>query len=140
MGSTVADEGPVQHASIFDLFDFMDLDFSIPSMPTVLPSFEGIDLSVCLETPDDSLPIYNLGKVRELLMLRRSEIVKAGGLQNAQEEAMVNSQISDLVQYHAIDNQVKVIWASRLRVLQAWTQLVLLMIQIREFDGSNKGM
>jgi len=58
-------------------------------MPQVLPSFEDVDLSVCLQTSDDSLPIYNLGKVKELLLLRRSEIIKARGLENAQEEALV---------------------------------------------------
>ena len=55
MGSTIADEGSIQHASIFDLFDFVDLYFSMPAKPTVLDSFEDIDLSVCLEPADDSL-------------------------------------------------------------------------------------
>ena len=115
----------------------MDLEFSNAAIPPVIPLFEDVGLSVCLETSDDSLPIHNLGKVRELLLLRRSEIFKARGLQNAQEETMIDSQITSLIEYYAVDNQIKLIWASRLRVLQAWTQLALLMIQGRSSSQPN---
>ena len=138
LGTTTTDDGPVEHASIFDLFDFMDLEFSRPEVPAVLPSFDNINLGVCLATSDDSLPIYNLTKVKELLLLRRSEIVKARGLEIAQEEAMANTQIADLIEFHAVDNQIKLIWASRLRLLQGWIQLTLLIIQNGEFDGPAK--
>jgi nuclear pore complex protein Nup205 len=138
LGTTTTDDGPVEHASIFDLFDFMDLEFSRPTLPQVLPSFYDIDLDVCLQISDDSPPVYNLAKVKELLLLRRAEMVKARGLENAQEEALVNTQIATLIGFHAMDNQVKLICASRLRLLQAWTQVALLMIQTGEFDDAAK--
>ena len=84
LGTTTADDGPVEHASIFDLFDFMDVEFTTPAKPPLLPSFDDIDLSICLMTFNDSISTYNLDKVKELLLLRRAEIVRARGLDNTQ--------------------------------------------------------
>lgn len=139
LGTTTTDDGLVEHASIFDLFDFMDLEFSNPEKPQVLvASLNDIDLDICRES-SDSLGIYNLVKVKDLLLLRRVELFRSRTLPpTAQEEADVNKQITELLEFHAVENQVKLIWASRLRLLQSWTQLVLLMIQTGDFDGPAK--
>jgi nuclear pore complex protein Nup205 len=140
LGTTTADDGAVNHASIFDLFDFMDVEFGIPEKPQALiASLNDIDLDVCQESSNDSLPIYNLSKVKDLFLLRRAELFKSTPVPpTAQEEADVNKQITELIEFHAVDNQVKLIWESRLRLLQSWSQLTLLMIQTAEFDGPDK--
>jgi nuclear pore complex protein Nup205 len=140
LGTTITDDGPVEHVSIFDLFDFMDLQFSSPEQPQILvASLNDIDLDVCRESSDDSLGIYNLSKVHDLLLLRRVELFRSRNVPpTAQEEAEVDKEIMELMRFHAVENQVRLIWASRLRLLQSWTQLVLLMIQTGDFDGPAK--
>ncbi|KAG0648998.1 Nuclear pore [Hyphodiscus hymeniophilus] len=140
LGTTTADDGSFDHASIFDLFDFMDIEYGSPEKPQVfIPAFNDIDLDVCQDVSDESVPIYNLGKVKDLLLLRRSEFFRSRPLPpTAQEEADVNKQIMDLIEFHSVDNQVKLIWESRLRLLQSWTQVLVLMIQTGDFDGPDK--
>ena len=140
LGRTTADDGSVEHASIFDLFDFMDIEFSSPEkLQAHVPALRDVDLDVCQEDSDDSLPTYNLGKVKDLLLLRKSELFRSRSLpQSAQEEADFNKSIADVIEFYAVDNQVKLISESRLRLLQSWTQLTLLMIQTGDFDSPDK--
>ena len=53
-------------------------------------------------------------------------------------EAILSTQITDLIGFYAVENQIKLISASRRRLLQAWTQLTLLTIQTGGFDSSAK--
>ena len=140
LGTTAADDGSVEHASVFDLFDFMDVEFGSSEKPRILiPAFNETDLDVCQERPEEAVPLYNLGKVKDLLLLRRSELFRLRSQPpTAQEEADVNKAITDLIEFHAVDNQVNLIWESRLRLLQSWTRLMLLMVHTGDFDGPDK--
>jgi nuclear pore complex protein Nup205 len=138
-GSTMGDDGVVQHASIFDFFDFMDLNFGQATELQIIPAFHDIAFHVCLETSDDELPVYQLDKVRELVLLRRSELIKARGQPTPMEEVEIEKEVTKIVTYFHIGNLVNMVSASRLRFLQAWTQLVLLMLQTSEFDDTARG-
>jgi nuclear pore complex protein Nup205 len=140
LGTTSTDDGLVENASIFDLFDFMDLELNSPEKPEVLGDWlNGIDLDVCREISDADLHMYNLSKMKDLLLLRRIEFYRSRSIPpTAQEETDINKQITDVIEFHAVDNQVKLIWASRLRLLQSWTQLTLLMIRTSEFEDPAK--
>jgi nuclear pore complex protein Nup205 len=139
LGSTTAENGEqVENPSVFDLFEFVELEYNRPGTVPQLPWFPDMDLDVCLDVEDDSLSTYNIARVRELLLLRRAELVNEKILENPQDAALVDAQAEELINFCTIDNQVKLFWASRLRLLRSWVQLVLLMIETGDFEGSDK--
>lgn len=139
LGSTTAENGEqIENPSVFDLFEFVELEFNQPGTPPVLNWFQDMDLEVCLVSEDDSLSIYNVPKVRELLLLRRAELEKEKRLGNPQDAALVHSQTEEMINFCVIDNEVKIFWASRLKLLRSWVQLVQLMIETGDFEGSDK--
>lgn len=139
LGSTTAETGEqVENPSVFDLFEFVELEFNQPGTLPPLQWFPDMDLEVYLTTDHDSLAVYDITKVRELLLLRRAELEKENRLGNPQDAALVDAQTEELIKFCVIDNQVKVFWASRLTLLRSWVQLVQLMIETGEFEGSDK--
>jgi nuclear pore complex protein Nup205 len=137
LGSTTLDDGQkLEHATIFELFDFMENEFPIPPKPSQLVWFTDVDVHACLDRYDDLSSTYNLRKTEELLLLRRAELTHAKRLETEQAKLMVNTQAQALLQYLTRDNQVKVLNASRVKVLKSWVQLTLLMIENGDFDGT----
>jgi nuclear pore complex protein Nup205 len=139
LGSTATETGEqIENPSVFDLFEFVELEFSQPGTLSAPKWFQDMDLEVCLATENESLRIYNISKVRELLLLRRAELEKGKKLENPQDAALVDVQSQELISFCVVDNQVKYFWASRLRLLRAWVQLVQLMIETGDFEGQDK--
>lgn len=139
LGSTTTDTGEqIENPSVFDLFEFVELEFSQPGALSPPRWFQDMDLEVCLVPEDHSLHMYDISKVRELLLLRRAELEKGKKLENPQDAALVEAQSDELINFCVVDNQVKYFWASRLRLLRAWVQLVQLMIETGDFEGPDK--
>lgn len=139
LGSTTVDDGEkLEHATIFELFDFMENEFAIPPKPSQLTWFKDVDMHACLERYDDLSSPYDLTKADELLLLRRAELIHARRLESEQDKTVVNNQAQELLQLMARDNHVKVLNASRVKVLKSWVQLTLLMVENGDFDSTAK--
>lgn len=139
LGSTTAEDGEqVENPSIFDLFDFAELELNQPGNLPQLIWFQEIDLHVCLDVQDDSVAVYDLTKVRELLLLRRAELVKERMLGNPQDANTVDAQTEEFIQSCFAENQIRLFWESRLKLLRSWVQLVLLMVETGDFEGPDK--
>lgn len=138
MGSTRIEDGQMySHATIFDLFDFMDTDFRAPGRPSGVPFFQDIDLNVCLENPDDPASTSDVEKIDALLILRRLELANTHQI-NTQDLAAIAQQAPLLLDFFITDNHVKSIRVARLKTLQAWAQLVLLLIGSGGFENASK--
>ncbi|KAI0998511.1 Nucleoporin [Podosphaera aphanis] len=138
MGSTRVDDGQiVDHANIFDLFDFMDPELTtLPSLPQ-LTWLSDLELAACSDEENGSL-IYDLEKLEELLSLRRVEIQKANQLESTQDLTTLEAQSQELINYCTTNNQIKLLTISRRRVLKSWVQLILIMIEVGTFDDATK--
>jgi nuclear pore complex protein Nup205 len=139
LGSTTLDDGQkIDHANVFDFFDFMEPEFLGQAEPPQLSWFSDIDLYACLNDHNDPSSTYNISRIEELLLLRRAELTYGNRLENPQDAALVDAQGQELLEFYSEFNHIKGIEASRLRVLQAWVQLILVMIESGDFDGSTK--
>ncbi|CZS94378.1 related to nucleoporin [Rhynchosporium graminicola] len=137
MGSTTVDDGQkIDHATIFDLFDFMNPDLERGPNPPQLSWFSDADLYACLDDSTDVSSAFDISKLDELLGLRRAELTHTGRLENPTDANMVDAQAKDLLDFYAQDNAIKGIGAARLTVLRAWVQLTLVMVESGEFDGT----
>jgi len=139
-GSIAVDNRQESRFTIFDLFDFMELEFQRPSQAPQLSWFKELNIDVCQEQEDSSasLSTCNISKLEELLILRRSELTNTKKLEAAQDQATFNTQAQVLIDFYFVDNQTKRLWASRLQALQAWVQLLLVMVETGDFDDAIK--
>jgi nuclear pore complex protein Nup205 len=138
-GSTLLEEGQMRpHAAIYDMFDFMEPEIEEPLPPTQLAWFQDVDLRACLDVGTDTVSTSNLGKVEEVLILRRSELLNTRVPAGSPEMTAINEEAQQLLDFFAKDNQTKVLYAARVKVLKAWVQLMLLMIQTGDFDRVSK--
>lgn len=137
MGSTTVDNGQViDHASLFDFFDFLEPEFLSIEYPDFEP-FGVIDFNVCQEE-SAPLQIFNLGKVEELLILRRAELVNTGKIHGSQDLQSINAAAQTVIEFYELDNRLKTIHCCRLEVLGAWVQLASVVITNGDFDTTSK--
>ncbi|KAF5234420.1 hypothetical protein FANTH_12142 [Fusarium anthophilum] len=127
---------PIPIPTIFDLYDFLLPEgvWEIPLPP--LQYYKNIDLSACLENDADSNPIYNLERVKEVLLLRRGEAQGSGALIAAQDLAAIEREEGMIIEYLISSNRQKQLTTQSLKVLKTWTKLLLVMIESNDFKGS----
>ena len=138
LGSTEEDGQINEHLDVFDLFDFIELEFPQQEDPILPPWIEDVDFSLCLESHHGATQTYNLEKVMELLVLRKKELTKGRLLDESEDVATVDLQIQLISNHYATDNELKIYRASRLSLLQSWVQLMLVMIEVNEISGEHK--
>lgn len=139
-GQMKGDDGElIPIPSVFDLFDFMTLDGLQWDFPT--PQFNhyrDLDLRTCLEEDGDANAIYNVDKVKEILLLKRNEYRGSGQLVTEQVVAVIDREEAALEEYLMFSNRQKQVVSFRLRVLKSWTNVLLVMFESNEFQGSTK--
>ncbi|KAG9808772.1 nuclear pore complex subunit Nup192, partial [Aureobasidium melanogenum] len=75
LGLTVLSSGEqVQNASIFELFDFIDVDISLPFEMTEKAFITGLDFGSCKTDKPESGIVYDLALAKELLLLREADL------------------------------------------------------------------
>lgn len=122
--------------TIFDLYDFLPPDghWDMPPMPQ-FTYYKDIDLKACVQENSDSNPIYDVDKVREILLLKRNEAKSAGVVVPAQEVAAMDKEEALLIEYLVYSNRLLQLASHRLKTLRAWTNLLLVMFESNEFKG-----
>ncbi|KAL3423236.1 nuclear pore complex subunit [Phlyctema vagabunda] len=139
LGSTTVDGGAkIQHATIFDHFDFMECDLDAFEEFPQYPCFTDIDFRECEESDTISGPIFSIRKIEELLQLRQMEIMKTGNASNVQDFALLASQAHHILNFFEARNRIKLLGMSRFQVLRAWVQLMLVVIDTGDFDNSSR--
>ncbi|KAK0646661.1 nucleoporin Nup186/Nup192/Nup205 [Cercophora newfieldiana] len=122
--------------NVFDFFDFLGLDgqWDIP-----VPEFvynKDLDLSACAEEDLVAGLEYNIHKVREVLALKRNEARNAGQVVPQQQLANIEREEAMLIEYLLFSNRQRQYASSRLKLLRAWTNLLLVMFESNDFTGT----
>lgn len=131
-------EQPLAIANVFDLFDFLNPEANWDVPPPSFVFYKDLDLRPCAqELPDAGLQ-YNIHKVRETIALKRNEA--RGTLQVAPQEHLdaIEAEERLLVEYLTFSNRQKLFGVSRLTLLRAWVNLLLVMFEANEFKGTSK--
>ncbi|KAL0473293.1 nucleoporin Nup186/Nup192/Nup205 [Neurospora intermedia] len=139
------DEEPINIANIFDFFDFLNVDFvDIPA-----PEFDiyrDIDLTPCIEEDAMTGSQFNVHKVHELALLKRAERLNRDNPEKKDSQALITQdelaawdrEQSLLLEYVIYRNRQKQFSAHRLKVLRAWTNILLVMFEANDFKGTPK--
>lgn len=127
---------PIQTPTIFDLYDFLLPDDIWDMPPPPIQYYKDLDLSVCLESDADANQVYNVERVKEILLLKRSEQQGQGTMIAAQDLAAIEKEEAMVVEYLVSSNRQKQIATQCLKVLKSWTRLLLVMVECNDFKGT----
>ncbi|CAM1502942.1 Fc.00g077180.m01.CDS01 [Cosmosporella sp. VM-42] len=136
-GQVVGDgNASIQTPTVFDLYDFLLPEgvWDIPQPP--LQFYKPLDLTVCLENDAESNQIYNLERVKEILLLKRGEAQGQGAVISLDDLAVIEREEAMILEYLISSNRQKQIATQSLKVLRTWTKLLLVMIESNDFKGT----
>ncbi|KAL0263599.1 hypothetical protein SLS55_002580 [Diplodia seriata] len=136
LGLTILPDGEqMANPSVFDMFDFMELevkgDLNLPELPLL----GTLDFKVCRSSDG---PKYDLRHVHELISIKSSELRKAGRILSIVEEQQMQADGELVVAYCTSVNRREDIAHARSEVLKAWTQLMMVLLEKGEFDDSTR--
>lgn len=124
--------------TVFDLFDFADLDVG-HQLPMHGRAFlNGLDVEVCAKPQaDESLVLYDVPEVEELIQVRKEELIDGGHLR-PQDEELFLAEAEDVRLFVQSTNQSRQVSYNRYLALRAWTELITTMVTCSNIDGGRR--
>ncbi|GAW24327.1 hypothetical protein ANO14919_139110 [Xylariales sp. No.14919] len=140
LGGQIVIEGMESIAvpSVFEFHDSLPQEDLFAAPAPQLNIFGDLDLRACFEEDDDSNQIYNLSKVQEVVLLRRNEGTKSTQIILQQEVALMDMEEETMLLYAVYMNRLTQARAYSLRILRAWTRLLMVMADCNDFKGTNE--
>lgn len=135
LGNSIVDGVAIANPSVFDLFDIADLDVTFQYSGSQLDLLGNIDVEVCAREAEDSLVIYNLAEVEELIQIEKAKL-SVDGLGQLEEKFQLESNILKAI-VHAT-NQSRQIQHNRYLALRSWAELITTIITCSVVDETNK--
>ncbi|KAH7349850.1 nucleoporin Nup186/Nup192/Nup205 [Plectosphaerella cucumerina] len=130
------DNEPITIPTVFDLYDFLLPDGLWDSPQPELQFHSGLDLRPCLEHDADGNVVSNVQRVREVLLLTRNGGAENGALVSQQAFEAIEREEEAIVEHLVSSNRQLQIASQSLRVLRAWTSLLLVMVESNDFKGT----
>ncbi|EAW17534.1 nuclear pore complex Nup192/Nup205 family protein [Aspergillus fischeri NRRL 181] len=139
LGNSTTETGEtILNPTVFDLFDFADLDLSHRIPAPRLIFLDGIGFDVCAKSQaDEALVLYNLAEVAELIQVRKEELLSSGQLR-PQDEEQFSAEAEGLTLFIRATNQARQIAFNRYLALRSWTELITTMLACSEIEGGRK--
>lgn len=139
LGSTVLPEGEqLQNPTIFDLFDFIELEVGSGFHLPALNMLKDLDFDICQTNEPGAPSTYDLHTLEELLALKRSELLKFGKLSNPSDEQQFQQEAGELLRSLHGSNQRMQAAIAHHEALKSWVQLMVVMIETCQFEPTAK--
>ena len=127
---------PVPCPTVFDFFDFMEMEVGEGVPDPKFTLLKDLDFSICR---DGVGALYNLNSAKELILLRRNELQKSGrALLGSPELVEFGNETEAAIAMLRATNQSQIIEATFADTLKAWTQLITVALESGDFDGDMK--
>lgn len=128
------DDSIISHPSVFDLFDFADIDVEWAYAFPDLRFFRDVDVSMCATSQESGFPtLYDLASVQSLLQLAKEHLLVTGQA-SVQDEEQVSSEQEKLILFLRATNRSRQIRHYRLLTLKAWVELIITIIVTCHID------
>ncbi|KAM0476726.1 hypothetical protein ACHAPX_006147 [Trichoderma viride] len=125
----------IQTPTVFDLFDFLLPDGFWEIPPPSIQFYRDLDLTSCLEKDADANQIYNIDRVREILLLKRGE-AQQGTVIAVNDMALIEREEVSIMEYLISCDRQKQIGSHCLRVLRSWIKVLLVMVESCDYKGA----
>ncbi|RMJ22780.1 Nuclear pore complex [Aspergillus sp. HF37] len=136
-GNSTIDAGEIViNPTVFDLFDFADLDVGRAFKPPELALLNGIDLDACSK-PHETVVLYDPDELNELVQVRRAELLLNGQLR-VQDEEQFQAEATSLAGFVHATNQSQQVRFNHLLALRSWAELVSTMATCSDMDSGRR--
>ncbi|KAL4920463.1 hypothetical protein BDW62DRAFT_208968 [Aspergillus aurantiobrunneus] len=138
-GSSISDDGAtIPNPTVFDLFDFADLDIQFHAQPPEIEFLAGLNIDACAKPQaEGSLVIYDIPQVEELIKSKRADLVADSELRPQDDELFV-TEADNLILFLRATNQSRLITCNRYMALRSWVELLTTVLTCSELDGGRK--
>ena len=138
LGNTQVDGEVLVSPSVFDLFDFVDLD-TRRIFPVQQSGFlEDLEIETCAKPQaDGSLALYNLMEVEELVEVRKEELMLKGQLRPQDGESYLAESTRLMLLVSATNNSRSVNY-NRFLALRSWAELITTMVTCCDLGEGRK--
>ncbi|KAI9795691.1 MAG: hypothetical protein M1833_006860 [Piccolia ochrophora] len=131
LGTAVIEEGQVSTPSIFDLFDFIEIDLGKEISWPEFKFFREGDFAACLESDLAMRRIYDVDMATQVLFLRVREIEKQAP---SSTNGHIAGEMPYVIEYLKAHNRRKRLVGVRLEVVRAWVRLLVIVIECCDLD------
>ncbi|KAF2736011.1 hypothetical protein EJ04DRAFT_562782 [Polyplosphaeria fusca] len=125
---------PTPTHNIFDLFDFIELDFTDRAIPEHKLT-EGVSLSMCQEEKN-GVTLYALPLLEQLFLLRIKAWRIEGAFKDEQEELVMVELAKQMLALFTEYNRRAELLRYHKDILRSWVQLLKVTVQSCDFDGT----
>ncbi|KAI0480572.1 nucleoporin Nup186/Nup192/Nup205 [Xylariaceae sp. FL0804] len=129
---------PITVPSIFEFQDSLQQEALFVAPPPELPTLGDLDLRPCLEVKAEGNRIYNIDKVRQMIILKRRENGHSRQVVLQQDAAQADAEEETMLLYVVYLNRLTQVRSYNLKVLRAWTRLLMVMTDCNDFKGTNE--
>jgi nuclear pore complex protein Nup205 len=134
-----ASVGESSRVTVFDLFDFADLDIGGKFDMPELRYFASLDVEMCTsQASDESTIFYDLDAVRELLNIRITELAKNDQVRQPNEDEQVRTEANTIMSYLKATNRWSLIQTARRQALHMWVELIIATLEYCPMDQAAK--
>lgn len=127
---------PIPSPTIFDFFDFMEIDIGASIPDPKFNFLQNLDFSICRDGEES---LFNLSSANELILLRRNELQKVGrALPGSPELAEFANEAEVAIALLRATNQRRLIEATFADALRAWAQLITVALESSDYDTEMK--
>ncbi|KAJ5408802.1 hypothetical protein N7509_002685 [Penicillium cosmopolitanum] len=138
LGSSVQEDGqPFSHPSVFDLFDFADLDISWKRELPPLPMLAKVVTEVFSKQEDDSPVLCNVAELEELIYAHKLDIFGTVP-PRPHEEEQFQLEAEDLKLFVLATNQSRQIQRNHYLALRSWTELITTITTCSIIDEASR--
>ncbi|KAL2821527.1 hypothetical protein BJX63DRAFT_417926 [Aspergillus granulosus] len=124
--------------TVFDLFDFADLDIAFHAQPPEVDFLGGLNIELCAKPQaEESVVLYEIGEVEQLIRARREQLVSEGELR-PQDEELFAAEADNLILFLQATNKSRQIVCNRHMALRSWAELLTTILTCSELDGGRK--
>ncbi|KAL3460377.1 hypothetical protein BJX64DRAFT_278566 [Aspergillus heterothallicus] len=124
--------------TIFDLFDFADLDITFHAQPPEVDFLGGLKIELCAKPQAEaSVVLYEIEEVEQLIRARREQLVSEGDLR-PQDEELFAAEADGLILFLQATNKSRQIIFNRHIALRSWAELLTTILTCSELDGGRK--
>ena len=140
LGSTAMPDGEqIPNPTVFDLFDFIELDIDGDIFSPQLNHFSGLDFSISMDTGlQKPVECFDMKMIHEMIALRANELRKFGRFQDANEEQRAGEEAQQILHYYQAKNSQRVLTFASLQTTKAWAELLILSIGTCTLDPAGK--
>jgi nuclear pore complex protein Nup205 len=139
LGTSVIENGEtISNPTVFDLFDFADLDTAGDFSPPNLQFLAGVDFDLYAKgQSEEALVLYDLNAVQELIRLRRKDLIQNGQMR-PQDEEPFQIEVQNTLAFLRVTNMKRQIRYNQFLAVRSWTELATAMIISCDMEGGRR--